>query len=97
MGSEESRPREPQVTHDQIISIINASNAKAKEHSEKTATSTELIAFVLLAVVIIGVVFLVYKIISNYERMRTQARIEHAASLNNGRSSTVWTRSELVK
>lgn len=84
MGSEESKPKieTPHVTHEQIVGIINASNAKSSEHSEKTAESIELIAYVLIAVVIAGVVFLVYKLLTNYERMKTQAaRVDNVCNV----------------
>lgn len=90
MGNEESTPKP--VTHEQIVSIINASNAKnAKEivHSEKTASSLELIAYILLAVICASVLFIVYRLIVKYERMKSQARTERAISLNNVTSSVV--------
>lgn len=83
MGSSETKPIEPSVTHAQVVSIINASNAKNKEHAERTSVSTELIAYTLIAIVIIGLIYLTYRLITNYERMRTQARMNNAISLNN--------------
>lgn len=83
MGNEESTPKP--VTHEQIVSIINASNAKnAKEivHSERTASSLELIAYILLAVICASVSFIVYRLIVKYERMKSQERTDRAISLN---------------
>lgn len=58
MGNESSTPKP--VTHEQIVSIINASNVKEKVHSEKTAKSVELIAYILLTVICVAALFLVF-------------------------------------
>lgn len=79
MGSEESKPKTPQVTHEQIVSIINASSAK--EHQAKTASATEIIAYLMVTVVLIGVLYLVYKLIVSYERMKTQTELTKATSV----------------
>lgn len=89
MGNEDSKPEQKPITHDQIVSIINASNTKSSEHSEKTAASLEMIAYILIALVIASVLFIVYRLVSKYERMKTEARLEKAISLNNVRSTVV--------
>lgn len=79
----------PPVTHEQVVSIINASNAKNKEHAERTTVSTEVIAYTLVAIVIFVLIYLAYKLITNYERMHTQTRVNNAVSLNNLKTSVV--------
>lgn len=84
MGQSESKPpAAPPITHEQIVSIINASNTKTKEHAERTSVSTELIAYTLVGIVIIILIYLAYRLISTYERMRTQSRMDKAICLNN--------------
>lgn len=89
MGTGESKEEQPKITHEQIVSIINASNAKSKEHSEKTASSTELIAYIMLTIVIVGLVYIVYKLITKYERMKSQALMNNTISMNNLKTSIV--------
>lgn len=89
MGSTETKPAVPPVTHEQIVSIINASNAKNKEHAERTTVSTEVIAYTLVAIVIFVLIYLAYKLITNYERMHTQTCVNNAVSLKNLKTSVV--------
>ncbi|KXJ68780.1 hypothetical protein RP20_CCG015430 [Aedes albopictus] len=86
MGNESSTPKP--VTHEQIVSIINASNVKEKVHSEKTAKSVELIAYILLTVICVATLFLVYRLIVKYERIKNQRVVDRAISLNNVTTST---------
>lgn len=81
MGNESSTPKP--VTHEQIVSIINASNAKEKVHSEKTATSLELIAYTMLTVICVVALYLVYRLIVKYERIKNRTIVDRAISLNN--------------
>ena len=69
--------------HEQIVDVMNSSNQKIQEHSEKSAAATELIAYVLLMLVLAAAIFVSYKFLIKYERMRQEARINHAISLNN--------------
>lgn len=87
MGNENTTPKP--VTQEQIVSIINASNAKTVEHSEKTASSLELMAYVMLITVIIGVVYAIYRLATKFERMRTEVNLSKAVSLNNVRATVV--------
>lgn len=83
MGNDSSTPAPPTITHEQVVSIINASNTKAKEDSAKTAASLELIAYVLIVVVIIIALYIAYRLIVKFERMKTESNLSKAISLNN--------------
>lgn len=89
MGTDSSKPAIPPVTHEQIVNIINASSMKTKEHAEKTATSVELIAYIMLIVVISIAVFGIYKLITRYERMRTTLKTNKATSLASVRATVI--------
>lgn len=90
MGTEESKEKKaPDMSHEQIVNIINASNAKTNEQIEKSAASTEVIAYIMLVVVIASALYIVYRLITSYERMKTQSRLDKAVSLSNVRSTVV--------
>lgn len=83
MGNKKSTPEVPSITHEQMVNIVNASNTQSKEHSAKSAASLELIAYSILAIVIAAALFGMYRLITKYERMKNQARIDRAISINN--------------
>lgn len=89
MGSSETKLAVPPVTHEQIVSVLIARNAKNKKHIERITVSTEVIVCTLVAVVILLHIYMAYMLITNYERMRTQTRINNTVCLNNLKTSVV--------
>lgn len=60
MGNESTKEQnsaQPQMSHEQIVGIINVSATKAGEHYERSAKSVEIITFVIVAVVIVLAIF----------------------------------------
>lgn len=81
MGNEPSTEKPP-VVHEEIIKVIN-NNIRQTAHLEKTAKATTILAYVGLAVIVIGVMYFVLRAVLRHERLRTNERIRNAASLVN--------------
>ena len=79
MGVESSTPK-PQNVHEEVIKIINA-NVQQTAHLEKTADATTILAKIGIIVVIIIAGYIIYRVIINFERMKTEASIKRAVSL----------------
>ena len=82
MGNEQAKPG----VHEQIVNLINASSSKTNEHADRSASALEVLACIAIAAVIVAVLYFAYKLLSSYERMRAQTRIDRAMSLNNVRA-----------
>ena len=74
MGAQESKPV-TQVTHEQILNLINT-NEKSNVHAETSAKAQLIVAYIAIFVVIATGLYFVYRLITKYERMRGEARIE---------------------
>lgn len=83
MGNESSTQKP--MTNENIINLLSA-NAATTLHSEKSASAVTLIAYVLIAVLIIGIAYGIHKLITRYERLRNELRINRAVSLNSVRA-----------
>lgn len=81
MGNEQTTPKPPTV-HEDVIKIINA-NVHQTAHLEKTANATSILAYTTLAIIVIGVIYVISRAIINHERLRTKETIKNAVSLNN--------------
>lgn len=81
MGNEPSTEKPP-VIHEEVIKVIN-NNIRQTAHLEKTANAATILAYVGLAVIILGVLYLVLKAILKHERLKTNEKIRNTVSLTN--------------
>ena len=79
MGNENTTPKPPNV-HEDVIKIINA-NVQQSAHLEKNASATSMLAYIGLSIVIILVLYVIYRVIITMERMKTQEAINRSVSL----------------
>lgn len=94
MGNENTTPA-PAKVHEEIIKIIN-SNVQQSAHLEKTASATSMLAYIGLSILIILVVYVVYRVIINIERMKTQEAINRSVSLASVLSNK-WSENKIKK
>ena len=85
MGATESKPTR-QVSHEQIVNLINT-NSETNVHAEKSATALMIIAYIAILLVIATGLYFTNRLISSYERMRGQARIDNAIGLRSVRTT----------
>lgn len=81
MGNEQSTAQS-QLNSERIVNLINTS-AQQTQHAEKSASALETLALVAVIIVIAIGLYVTYKLIATYERMRGQARIDSAVALSN--------------
>lgn len=85
MGNENTTPKPPQV-HEDVIKIINA-NVAQTAHLEKTASSTTILAYAGIIAIVLGALYMIYRLVIRYERIKTNERINRVMSLTSVRSA----------
>lgn len=80
MGNQNTTPKPP--IHEDVIRIINA-NVAQTAHLEKSANATSLLAYAGIAVIVLGIIYVFYKTIIRYERLKSEERIKKVVSLSN--------------
>ena len=76
MGTQESKPT--LITHDHVVNLINAQTngqSEANRHAEKAALALETIVYTAVVLMVAAGLYLTYKLIRNYERMRGRIKI----------------------
>ena len=81
MGTQQSTPKPPTL-HEETIRIINA-NVLQTAHLQKSANATTVLAYAGVAVIFIGLAYVLYRAIVNYERLRAEDRLRRVVSLSN--------------
>lgn len=81
MGNEQST-HAPPTKHEEIIKIVNA-NVQQTEHLERTADATTKLAYIGFAILVMFVLYVMHRVITKYERLRTNQVIRSATSLAN--------------
>lgn len=79
MGNEPSTEKPP-TNHEDIIKIINTNQTA---HLEKTANATSILAYVTLAIIVVGVAYIIMRAVIKHERLKTNETIKTAVSLTN--------------
>lgn len=79
MGNEQSAAQ-TQLNSDRIMNLINTS-AQQSQHAEKSASALETLALVAVIIVIAVGLYLVYRLITKFERMRGQAQLDSVIAL----------------
>lgn len=80
MGNENTTPKPP--VHEDIIRIVNA-NVAQTAHLEKTANATSILAYAGITIIVLGLLYILCKLVIRYERLKTENRIKKVVSLSN--------------
>lgn len=80
MGNQNTTPKPP--VHEDIIRIVNA-NVAQTAHLEKTANATSILAYAGITIIVLGLLYILYKLVIRYERLKTENRIKKVVSLSN--------------
>lgn len=79
MGNEVTTLAPPRAT-EEIIKIVNA-NVQQTAHLERSADATTKLVYIGTAVLVLVLLYVIYRIIIKFERLRTQEAIKRAVSL----------------
>lgn len=93
MGSSETKPEKPIIDENYVINIVSANNRQAQhaeEHAKNSyeiASSLNILMWIAIAIVAGLVVYKLYRIITSYERLRSQVTKNKQETLNQVLSS----------
>ena len=96
MGNTDAKPENSDSINEKgLINIINIHKEQVK-HAQKTADATWAIAVIILVMCIGIVLYIIYRVITKFERLKAQQQINHAVSLASVSTSANWKQREQV-